>query len=140
MLGRYVRSFNSHWVKARKHYQVRYRLDGVVSYLIWYTNESDGVVVGGDGRVLSFPARPDMLADAGRWGLAFEDEEPSDFDLDAVALWLSTQDGAAIDCRLFVTSRRRQASYRGCLTRIVIRLPVRLTRPWFRSATMPSTG
>jgi hypothetical protein len=88
----------------REHYQVRYWLDGVDSFLIWYSNDSDGVVVEGDGSVPSFRARSALSAYAERWGLAFEAEEPSEFDLDAIEHWLSKPEDSQINFRLFLNA------------------------------------
>jgi hypothetical protein len=96
------RFIKSRWIMARKHYQVRFRLDGVDSYLIWFSNDSDGVVVELDGSVPTFRARSDLCAYAGRRGLALEAEEPSEFDLDAVERWLTRSDPGAIECGLFL--------------------------------------
>jgi hypothetical protein len=87
---------------ARKHYQVRYRLDGAESYLIWFSDESDGVVVELDGSVPTFRTQPDLWTYAERRGLALEAEEPSEFDLDAVERWLSRPDRGAIECAHFL--------------------------------------
>ena len=94
----------SHWVMDRKHYRVRYRLDGVDSFLIWYSNDWDGVIVEGDGSVPSFRARSALSAYAERWGLAFEAEETSEFDLDAIEHWLSRPEDSPIDCCLFLNA------------------------------------
>ena len=85
-----------------KYYQVRYRLDGVNSFLIWYSNDSSGVVVAGGGSVPSFRTQLDLGVYAERRGLAFEAEEPSEYDFDAVELWLSRPEDSSIDCRLFL--------------------------------------
>jgi hypothetical protein len=87
---------------ARMHYQVRCRLDGADSYLIWFSNDSDGVVVEADGSVPAFRTRTDLSGYAARQGLAFEDEEPGEFDLDAVERCLRRPDPEAIDCSLFL--------------------------------------
>jgi hypothetical protein len=39
---------------ARNHYQVCFRHDGADSYFIWFTKDTDGVVVEGDGAVSGF--------------------------------------------------------------------------------------
>jgi hypothetical protein len=87
---------------ARKYYKVRYRLDGVDSYLIWFSNDSDGVVAAEDGSILSFRGESDLCAYAERRGLGFEPEGPSEFDFDLVEHWLSTPDRETIDCHLFL--------------------------------------
>ena len=87
---------------ARKHYQVQYRLDGADSYLIWFSNDPDGVIVEKDGLVATFRTLSALCAYAARWGLAFEDEPPSAYDLDAVEHWLRQPDLGTVDCQLFL--------------------------------------
>jgi hypothetical protein len=90
------------WIMPRKHYELHYRLDGVDSYLIWFSNDPDGVVVEGDGLIPSFISEFDLCAYAERRGLALVSEEPSEFDLDSVEHWLSRPDRAAINCHHFL--------------------------------------
>jgi hypothetical protein len=91
---------------TRKHYEVRYRLDGVDSYLIWFSNDSDGVVVESDGSVPSFRAQSELCDYAERRGMVMEPEpeEPIIFDFDSVEQWLNTPDRGAIDCVLFLNA------------------------------------
>ena len=62
---------------TRKHYEVGYRLDGIESYLIWFSNDSDGVVVESDGSVPSFRAQSELCAYAERRRMSLEPQEPS---------------------------------------------------------------
>jgi hypothetical protein len=88
----------------REYYQTRLRLGGEDLYLIWFTNDTDGVVVEGDKSVASFRTRSELLSYAARRGLLLEAEEPTLFDLDAVERWLNRPDAGAIDCSLFLNS------------------------------------
>jgi hypothetical protein len=88
----------------RKHYQVRYWLDGLDSFLIWYSNDSVGVVVGSDHLITTFHARSDLCAYAERLGLTFEAAEPSEFDFDMVERWLSRPNNSPIDCCLLLNA------------------------------------
>ena len=57
-------------------------------YLIWSSNDdSDGVIVEGDGSVAAFGSRADLRAFAERLGLALEPDESGVFDLDSVENW-----------------------------------------------------
>jgi hypothetical protein len=105
---------------ARKHYRVRYRLDGVDRYLIWFSNDSDGVVVEADRSVASFRTRCDLDSYADCRGLAFEPEETAEFDFDSIEAWLRKPDGSSVECEVFlnawnlfddIASSRRYAAF-----------------------------
>ena len=89
---------------AHKHFKVRYRLDGVDRYLIWFSNDSDGVVVQDDGSMVSFRSQSDLDSYAKFRGLKLEPDEPSEFDFDSVERWLSRLDRGSIDCDLFLNA------------------------------------
>jgi hypothetical protein len=88
-----------------KYYQLRCRLDGMDLYLIWSSNDdSDGVIVEGDGSVAAFGSRADLRAYAERLGLALEPDESGEFDFDSVESWLGNPVRGAIDCELFLNA------------------------------------
>ena len=88
----------------RKHYRVRYRLDGLDRYLIWFSDDSDGVVLETGRSVASFRTRSDLDSFAESRGLAFEPGEPAEFDLDSVEAWLREPDGSTVDCDVFLNA------------------------------------
>ena len=74
-------------------------------YLVWSSNDdSDGVIVEGDGSVAAFGSRADLRAYAERLGLALEPDESGVFDLDSVENWLANPVREAIDCELFLNA------------------------------------
>ena len=89
---------------AREYYRVRYRLDGVDRYLIWFSDDPDGVVVACDRSIASFRTRCDLDSYAEWRGLAFEPEEPAEFDLDLVEAWLRRPCGSTVDCNAFLNA------------------------------------
>ena len=89
---------------ARNYYTVGYRLAGLDLYLIWFSNESDGVVVEGDGAVPSFRTQADLCVYARRRGLRLETEATPVFDFDSVAHWLRNPDRRMIDCVVFLNA------------------------------------
>ena len=85
---------------AMRYYTIRCRLDGIGRHCVWYTNHADGVLVGGDGAILSFRNRSDLETYASHAGFEFDAEEPILYDLDAIDRWLENPEGSAIDCKL----------------------------------------
>lgn len=82
----------------RKYYIFWYRLDGGDAYLIWYSNEQDGVLVDEGGCVLSFPDRGSLLKYAESQGLSIEAEESTLHNLDELVRWLNSGDTNLIEC------------------------------------------
>lgn len=67
---------------------LRYRLDQVEAYVIWYTNAADGVVVDDIGYVPAFGTRSGVQRYAAEHRLDLQDNEISVYDLDIVRAWL----------------------------------------------------
>jgi len=85
----------------RKYYILWYRLGGSDSYLIWHSNEQDGVLIDEGGCVLSFRDRGSLLSYAERQGIIIEAEEPILHNLDGLEAWLKSGDAYLIDCNNF---------------------------------------
>jgi hypothetical protein len=81
---------------GRTYYIFRYRLDGADSYLIWYTNEEDGVFVDEAGVVPSFKDTDALLKYAGGRGISLVPEEPKLQNLDVLERWLKEGDDGLI--------------------------------------------
>lgn len=79
------------------YYRLLYKLDGRNAFLIWFSNDPDGVVVQ-DGRMLSFSSDDLLCQFAAQAGLALADETPRLHDLDSVQAWLSCPHRDTIDC------------------------------------------
>jgi hypothetical protein len=88
----------------RKYYPIRLRLEWEDLYLIWFSDDTDGVVLEKDNSVASFRTRSELISYAARHGLLLEAEEPTLFDVDSVERWLDRPDSEAIDCSLFLDS------------------------------------
>jgi hypothetical protein len=84
----------------RKYYILWYRLDGGDAYLIWYSNEQDGVLVDG-GCVLSLRDRGGLLEYAESQGIRVEAEEATLHNLDELEEWLKSGDANLIECDNF---------------------------------------
>lgn len=80
------------------HYKLLYRLNGTERFLLWFTNETDGVVTDSDGFVPSFPTENDVRSFADRMGVETADEAPILHDLDAIRNWLVDPRPENVDC------------------------------------------
>jgi hypothetical protein len=85
-----------------RYYGIRCRLDGIDWYLVWYSNDADGVLVAGDGAILSFRSRSGLETYAARLGFEFEAEEPALYDLDGIDRWIEDPRESEIDSKLFL--------------------------------------
>lgn len=82
---------------SRQYYILRYRLDGSDSFLIWYSDEKDGVFVNEDGFVPSFKDYGSLLKYTEGRNISVGAEEPTLLDLDVLGRWLEEDDVALID-------------------------------------------
>lgn len=89
----------------RNFYILDYRLDGMVSHLIWLSNDTDGVVLDGDGKIPAFRELPELRGFAAHLGLTLQAHEPGSkpVDLDEVKRWLEAPK-AGITCEVFLGS------------------------------------
>lgn len=79
------------------YYRLLYKLDGRNAFLIWFSNDCDGIVAQ-DGRMLSF-SNDDLLRQfAAQARLVLADETPMPHDLDSVQAWLLCPRRDTIDC------------------------------------------
>ena len=90
---------------SNTYYCLWYRLDGTDGYLIWYSNNHDGVVVQLGGTVPSFRS-PALLHDyAAAHQIVIAEEEPMLHDLDCIEAWLCTPTiSSVIDCDAFLAA------------------------------------
>lgn len=79
------------------HHRLLYKLDGQERFLIWFSNDRDGVVVR-DGHVLSFSSHGALRGFAVQTGLALAEEPDGLHDLDWVQKWVSSPRADTIDC------------------------------------------
>jgi hypothetical protein len=83
-----------------EYYACWYRLDGQDRYLIWYTNDVDGILLR-DGNIPVFNGQDALIEYAAAHGIKIQDEEPELHDLDVVAKWVERPTGNTIDCSSF---------------------------------------
>ncbi len=84
---------------SRAYYVLWYLLDTTDFYLIWFSNDHDGVVVLADGSVPYFASEASVHAYALMHQLLIEKETPILHDLDAVARWLNRRLEHDLDCK-----------------------------------------
>lgn len=88
----------------RNYFILWYRLDRVDSYLIWYTNDFDGVVVDNSEQVIMFKYIPLLRKYADKCGLHIEEEEPGLHNLDAVKDWIENPSKTDINCDILLSA------------------------------------
>jgi hypothetical protein len=86
------------------YYAYPYRLHGEVSYLIWFSNEHDGVLVDSAGRVPTFRRLEALRTYLAKLHLELSEVEQSVLDLDILRRWLKRPVRARIDCDRFLTA------------------------------------
>ena len=89
---------------TREYFKLWFRLDARDAYLIWFSDELDGVLIDVDGKTPGFLNTEDLLGHAASLGLSVKIEEPILHDLDTVAAWLETPDAKTVDCDKFLTA------------------------------------
>lgn len=82
------------------YYKCWYRLNGRDKYLIWYTNDVDGVWLR-DGKIPVFTEHTNLIDYASSNGINIQIEEPRLHDLDVVVKWLESPTGKTVDCPSF---------------------------------------
>jgi hypothetical protein len=88
-------------VSDRRYYGLLYRLDGSYRWLLWYSNEVDGLHVE-HGRFPSFASAEALIDYAGALGLALDTVEATVHDFDAVVQWLSRPSLVGFDSAEFL--------------------------------------
>lgn len=73
---------------SREYYAYWYRLDDRDSYLIWYSNETDGFIIDDEGFIPSFTKVKDLQIFAKKKNLTVDVEKPNLITLDPVKNWL----------------------------------------------------
>lgn len=88
---------------ARVHYKLLYRLNGSNQFLLWYSDDLDGVETV-DDCTPSFRTEAELLAYAKTRSLLVKQEEPVLHDLDVVAAWLADPREETISCAAFLAA------------------------------------
>jgi len=86
-------------ILARTHYKLLCRVSGADVFLVWYTNDRDGVVVTPDERVLCFGSEGALVEHAQKLHVTLSEHRPVVHDLDAVDAWAQAPTADPLDCR-----------------------------------------
>ncbi|MCU7495834.1 MAG: hypothetical protein HF314_05135 [Ignavibacteria bacterium] len=73
----------------KEYYILWYRLNGKDQYIIWFSNETDGVVTDPSGNVISFDSKDQLVEYASKNNLTIIEDEPELHNLDLVSEWIS---------------------------------------------------
>ena len=87
----------------RTHYKLWYRYNAVDRYLLWYSDEQDGIV-DSDGCIPSFRTESALLAYADSLSVTVEAEAPGLHDLDLVQTWLADPQPHRVDPHGFLNA------------------------------------
>lgn len=87
----------------REYYRIHCTLAGQAHYLIWYSNDPDGLIVNQRGQVMDFPNVSDLDAFGLENHLSIH-EGMTPFDLDLIANWVERPAEAQIDCERFLNA------------------------------------
>ncbi|MGE5432940.1 MAG: hypothetical protein ACM3QX_17800 [Syntrophomonadaceae bacterium] len=85
----------------KEYYILWYRLDKKNRYLIWFSDDKDGVVTDASGRAISFNSKEELLDYASRHNLEIVQEQPELHDLDLVSKWVDENDPLLINFSQF---------------------------------------
>ena len=95
----------------KTYYSYRYRLAGADAYLIWFTDDSDdgtepdGVLLDGDGLIVTFRHMDNLQDHAASHGLTVVPKTNAEpLDLDIVEQWLATARKTNVDCETFLNA------------------------------------
>ncbi len=83
---------------SRNYYKIQYRLEGAEAYLLWFTNEQDGVITTPEGRMPSFSTEAALVAYAKRNGVSVSGEAATLHDFDALQAWADDPRPDTVDC------------------------------------------
>ena len=83
---------------VREYYKLWFRLDGKNSYLIWFTNDVDGVFVDSNAKVPVFYSETELDKYAAELNLTIEGGDLILHDLDSVVHWLQKSDELEPNC------------------------------------------
>src|SRR6478735_1200198 len=86
-----------------KFYSLWFRLGAVDAYLLWFTDETDGVLTA-NGRAIAFRDRGDLLNYAATAKLSVSTEEPILHDLDSLEAWTKADFEKLVDCKMLLSA------------------------------------
>ncbi len=82
----------------------RVRIGGIDTFVLWYTNERDGLLCDAAGLLLSAGTRDDIIAAAAARGVACASSEPFEYDFDHIRDWCYLPRADGVDCPAFLNA------------------------------------
>ena len=87
---------------SRTFYRCKYRLNQINAFLIWFSNEKDGVATDSAGAVISFASERLIKQFASRKKWKVQSEKLAFYDFDSVLSWVASNGKGPIECNLFL--------------------------------------
>lgn len=87
----------------RTYYLCRLQLGGHW-FVIWFTNDHDGLLHDSNGRLLAFSTADAALTHAAKLGVMVEPDPPIEYDFDSLARWCEQPSAETIDCSEFLNA------------------------------------
>ena len=81
-----------------EHFLIPFRLDGRNRFLIWHSDEHDGVLLADTGAMATFESEAAGIAYAQARHIAVALDTSGTWDFDAIAYWIEAPDADRIDC------------------------------------------
>jgi hypothetical protein len=88
----------------QRYYLCEFRLDGRRLYVVWYSNDKDGLVRSADGKVASFADESQIHAFCRANGLSLMPQPPAVYDFDLIDAWCRRPTAEAIDPSAFLNA------------------------------------
>ncbi|HEX2868463.1 MAG TPA: hypothetical protein VHO03_15580 [Ignavibacteriales bacterium] len=85
----------------KEYYILWYRLNKMDRYLIWFSDDADGVITDNSGNALSFQSKEALYEYASSSNLEITSEEPELHNLDLVSEWIKENDPSVINFSQF---------------------------------------
>jgi hypothetical protein len=87
----------------RTYYLCRLQLGGIW-FVIWFTNDHDGLLHDSNGRLLAFSTADAALTHAATLGVMVEPDPSIEYDFDSLARWCEQPSAETIDCSEFLNA------------------------------------
>lgn len=85
----------------KEYYLLCYRLNQKDGYLIWYSDETDGLLTDESGKVISFNSKQQLLEFAFNINITIQPDEPEFHNMDLVNEWIKENDPMLINFSAF---------------------------------------
>ena len=91
-------------MSEQRHYFCEFRFDHRRLYVVWYSNEQDGLVRLKDGRIAAFADEPQVHEFSRASGMSLMPDPPQVYDFDMIAAWCDHPTSEKIDPAAFLNA------------------------------------